>query len=61
MSTEAPDLRAGAASLLCALGARVTSVILDVATVERGYERLPQKLRGLGACIHERGERWDAT
>jgi UDP-N-acetylglucosamine 1-carboxyvinyltransferase len=45
------DLRAGAAVVLAALAARGTSEIYDVRYIDRGYERLDEKLRSLGAEI----------
>lgn len=47
----ASDLRAGAALILAALTAQGTSEIRDIYHIERGYENLDQKLRGLGAEI----------
>jgi UDP-N-acetylglucosamine 1-carboxyvinyltransferase len=49
---ESPDIRAGMALLLAALCARGTSVISGVGQIDRGYERIGEKLRGLGARIH---------
>lgn len=48
---SAPDLRAGAACLLCALRAEGESVIDSARTVLRGYESLAEKLGGLGARV----------
>ncbi|HPU01352.1 MAG: UDP-N-acetylglucosamine 1-carboxyvinyltransferase [Firmicutes bacterium] len=48
----ATDLRAGAALVLAALAARGESQILGVRHIERGYERLPEALRSLGARIY---------
>ncbi len=48
---ESPDIRAGMAMLLAALCARGTSVIRNIGQIERGYERIEEKLRGLGAQI----------
>lgn len=45
------DLRAGATLLLAALAARGTSVIFGVEHLDRGYERLEERLRSLGADI----------
>jgi UDP-N-acetylglucosamine 1-carboxyvinyltransferase len=47
----ASDLRASAALILAALAARGTSVIHAAHHLERGYERLDQKLRQLGGRI----------
>jgi UDP-N-acetylglucosamine 1-carboxyvinyltransferase len=48
---ESPDIRAGMALLLAALSANGRSVIRNIAQIERGYEKIDQKLRGLGAKI----------
>lgn len=48
---ESPDIRAGMALLLAALCARGTSVIRNIGQIERGYERIDDKLRALGAKI----------
>ena len=48
---ESPDIRAGMALLLAALCARGTSVISGVRQIDRGYERIEEKLRALGARI----------
>ena len=48
---NAPDLRAGAALVAAALAANGYSEIYDIHYIERGYERFPEKLRALGACI----------
>ena len=48
---QAPDLRAGAALVIAALAARGQSEISCVHYIERGYENLVEKLRGLGANI----------
>ncbi|HEY8257861.1 MAG TPA: UDP-N-acetylglucosamine 1-carboxyvinyltransferase [Gemmatimonadales bacterium] len=52
---ESPDIRAGMAMLLAALGADGSSVIHNVGQIERGYERIDERLRALGAEI-ERAE-----
>lgn len=48
---ESPDIRAGMALLLAALAAKGTSTIRNVGQIERGYERVDEKLRALGAKI----------
>lgn len=45
------DIRAGAAMVLAALCAEGTTTITDVKYIERGYERLDEKLRSIGANI----------
>ena len=52
---ESPDIRAGMGVLLAALAAHGESVIHNVGQIERGYERIDDRLRALGAQI-ERGE-----
>lgn len=47
----ATDLRAGAAMIIAALMAEGTTRIHNLYYIDRGYERLEQKLRGLGAKI----------
>jgi UDP-N-acetylglucosamine 1-carboxyvinyltransferase len=48
---ESPDIRAGMALLIAALGAEGESEIYNVGQIERGYERIDERLRGLGAKI----------
>ncbi|MBK8784043.1 MAG: UDP-N-acetylglucosamine 1-carboxyvinyltransferase [Anaerolineales bacterium] len=48
---ESPDIRAGMSLLLAALAAKGTSKIRNVVQIERGYERVDEKLRMLGARI----------
>ena len=48
---ESPDIRAGMAMLIAALGAEGTSRIQNVTQIERGYERIDARLRALGARI----------
>lgn len=48
---ESPDIRAGMALLLAALAARGTSVIRNIGQIDRGYERVDEKLCSLGAHI----------
>ncbi len=48
---ESPDIRAGMAMLIAALAARGTSTIHNVGQIERGYERIDERLRALGAEI----------
>ncbi|MEK7218536.1 MAG: UDP-N-acetylglucosamine 1-carboxyvinyltransferase [Patescibacteria group bacterium] len=45
------DIRAGAAMVLAALCADGETTITDVRYIERGYDRLDEKLRSLGARI----------
>ena len=48
---QASDLRAGAALVIAALAAKGQSEITCIHYIERGYENLVEKLRGLGANI----------
>ena len=43
------DLRAGAAMVIAGLAAEGTTVVSDIKYVERGYENITAKLRGIGA------------
>jgi UDP-N-acetylglucosamine 1-carboxyvinyltransferase len=53
---ESPDIRAGMAMLTAALAAEGTSIIHNIGQIERGYEKIDERLRALGADI----ERHDA-
>ncbi len=46
-----PDIRAGMALLIAALCAQGRSVIYNIGQIDRGYERIDQRLRALGAQI----------
>ncbi|MBI5953856.1 MAG: UDP-N-acetylglucosamine 1-carboxyvinyltransferase [Chloroflexi bacterium] len=48
---ESPDIRAGMALLLAALAAKGTSKIRNITQIERGYEKVDEKLKALGAHI----------
>jgi UDP-N-acetylglucosamine 1-carboxyvinyltransferase len=48
---ESPDIRAGMAMLLAALCAEGRSEIGNIRQIDRGYERIDERLRGLGARI----------
>ena len=50
-TVESPDIRAGMAMLLAALAAEGASTIYNVGQIERGYERIDERLRALGADI----------
>jgi len=50
-----PDIRAGMALIGAALCARGTSVISNAHQVDRGYERIDERLRALGARITRDG------
>ena len=48
---ESPDIRAGMAMLIAALCADGRSEIGNIRQIDRGYERIDERLRGLGARI----------
>ncbi|SLN33717.1 UDP-N-acetylglucosamine 1-carboxyvinyltransferase [Ruegeria meonggei] len=48
---ESPDIRAGMAMLIAAMGAEGTSIINNAQQIERGYERIDERLNALGAKI----------
>lgn len=50
-SLESPDVRAGMAMLIASLAASGRSVIQNIRQIDRGYERVDDKLRALGARI----------
>ena len=58
---ESPDIRAGMALLIAALGADGRSEIFNVGQIERGYERIDERLRALGADIRRADSRSDAA
>ena len=47
----ATDLRASASLVLCGLAAEGTTEVKRIYHLDRGYERLEEKLRALGADI----------
>lgn len=50
-----PDIRAGMAMLIAALCAEGQSSIKNIGQIDRGYERIDEKLRSLGARIQRIG------
>jgi UDP-N-acetylglucosamine 1-carboxyvinyltransferase len=50
-TVESPDIRAGMAMLLAALAAEGTTTVHNIGQIERGYENIDERLRGLGAEI----------
>jgi UDP-N-acetylglucosamine 1-carboxyvinyltransferase len=48
---ESPDIRAGMAMLIASLCAEGTSTIGNIGQIDRGYERIDERLRALGARI----------
>jgi UDP-N-acetylglucosamine 1-carboxyvinyltransferase len=51
---ESPDIRAGMAMVLAALAAQGDSVIYNIGQIERGYERIDERLIALGAQLERR-------
>jgi UDP-N-acetylglucosamine 1-carboxyvinyltransferase len=56
---ESPDIRAGMALLIAALGAEGESHIYNVNQIERGYEKIDERLRAIGASIVRTDSRGD--
>jgi len=56
-TVESPDIRAGMALLIAALGAEGESHIYNIAQIERGYERVDERLQALGADIERADSR----
>jgi UDP-N-acetylglucosamine 1-carboxyvinyltransferase len=50
-TVESPDIRAGMAMLIAALCAKGTSTINNIGQIDRGYERIDERLNALGAAI----------
>ena len=48
---ESPDIRAGMSLLIASLAAKGESVIYNIRQIDRGYERIDEKLRAVGADI----------
>ncbi len=48
---ESPDVRAGMALLMAAMCAKGASTIYNIRQIDRGYERIEEKLNSLGARI----------
>ncbi|MCK7591261.1 UDP-N-acetylglucosamine 1-carboxyvinyltransferase [Subsaxibacter sp. CAU 1640] len=46
-----PDIRAGVSLLIAALSAKGTSTIHNIEQIDRGYERIDERLRAIGAKI----------
>jgi UDP-N-acetylglucosamine 1-carboxyvinyltransferase len=55
VNMASPDIRAGMALLIAALCAKGESVINNAQTIDRGYERVEERLRALGADIVREG------
>jgi UDP-N-acetylglucosamine 1-carboxyvinyltransferase len=54
---DSPDIRAGMALLIAALGAEGQSIINNVGQIERGYERMDERLVALGASVRRVDDR----
>jgi UDP-N-acetylglucosamine 1-carboxyvinyltransferase len=50
-SMSSPDIRAGISLLIAALSAKGTSTIQNIEQIDRGYERIDERLRAIGAKI----------
>lgn len=48
---SSPDIRAGVSLLIAALSAKGTSIIQNIEQIDRGYERIDERLRAIGAHI----------
>jgi len=48
---SSPDIRAGIALLIAALSAKGTSVIKNIEQIDRGYEKMDERLQAIGAKI----------
>ena len=53
---SSPDIRAGMALLIAALGAKGTTEIHNIEQIDRGYEKIDQRLKALGAKIQRVNE-----
>jgi len=54
-TVESPDIRAGMAMLIAALCAKGTSIINNIGQIDRGYERIDERLNALGASVQRVG------
>ncbi|OIQ16294.1 MAG: UDP-N-acetylglucosamine 1-carboxyvinyltransferase [Flavobacterium sp. MedPE-SWcel] len=51
INMSSPDIRAGVSLLIAALSAKGTSIIQNSEQIDRGYERIDERLQALGAKI----------
>lgn len=51
ITMSSPDIRAGVALLIAALSAEGKSIIHNIEQIDRGYERIDERLKNLGADI----------
>jgi UDP-N-acetylglucosamine 1-carboxyvinyltransferase len=49
---SSPDIRAGVSLLIAALSAEGKSTINNIDQIDRGYQRIDQRLNALGAKIN---------
>lgn len=54
---SSPDIRAGVSLLIAALSAEGTSTIYNINQIDRGYERIDERLRAIGAKIERKNGR----
>lgn len=54
ISMTSPDIRAGVSLLIAALSAKGKSTIYNIDQIDRGYERIEERLCGLGAVIERK-------
>jgi UDP-N-acetylglucosamine 1-carboxyvinyltransferase len=54
ISMSSPDIRAGVALLIAALSAEGKSIIQNIEQIDRGYEKIDERLRNLGAQIERK-------
>jgi len=50
---SSPDIRAGVALLIAAMGAKGKSTIRNIEQIDRGYERIEERLNAIGAKIYQ--------
>jgi len=51
ITMSSPDIRAGVSLLIAALSAKGTSTIHNIEQIDRGYEKIDERLKALGADI----------
>jgi len=51
---SSPDIRAGMALIIAALCTNGTSIIQNADIIDRGYEKMDEKLRSLGAVVERK-------
>jgi len=51
ITMSSPDIRAGVALLIAAMSAKGKSIIKNIEQIDRGYERIEDRLNPLGAKI----------